>query len=133
MSDKTIIIYAGDIIDGITVDGKLFGDNDGWPTTVNLTSDEYVYGIEFGYHFDHICASTIHTKQRNSCEKTACNPINGRNPFNNKIYGPWATDECSSRQFFKISTTLKQFLNTNSSTSSKGKILINSAMFNLQA
>ena len=50
MSDKTIIIHAGDIIDGITVDGKLFGDNDGWPTTVNLKSDEYVYGIEFGYH-----------------------------------------------------------------------------------
>ena len=50
MPDKIITIHAGDIIDGITVDGELFGVNDGWATTVNLSNDEFVYGMEFGYH-----------------------------------------------------------------------------------
>ena len=50
MRDKIITIHAGDIIDGITVDGELFGANDGWATTVNLSNDEFVYGMEFGYH-----------------------------------------------------------------------------------
>ena len=47
--DQTITIYAGDIIDGIYVDGELFGNPGGSPETFTLT-DEYVTGITFGYH-----------------------------------------------------------------------------------
>ena len=66
---------------------------------------------------DHICAFAIHTKRRNAQN------------YADKIYGPWATTplttgECSPTKFFTISTTFKQFLETNSSVSGRGKILI---------
>ena len=40
----------GVVHDGITVDGELFGDDDGCASTVDLSSDEFVHGMQFGYH-----------------------------------------------------------------------------------
>ena len=46
---KTIIIYAGDVLDGIFVDGKMFGIYGGSPHTINIASDERII-LSFGYH-----------------------------------------------------------------------------------
>ena len=45
---KTIIIYAGDVLEGIFVDGKMFGIDRG-PHTINIASDERII-LSFGYH-----------------------------------------------------------------------------------
>ena len=45
-----ITVYAGDIIDGISVDGHLFGSKGGSPFDLNLAHDEFVTNISFGHH-----------------------------------------------------------------------------------
>ena len=45
---ETIIIYAGEILEGIFVDGKMFGIDLG-PHTINIASDEPIL-LSFGYH-----------------------------------------------------------------------------------
>ena len=45
-----IVVYFGDIIDGISVDEQMFGEKDGSSTTIILNENESVTSIEFGYH-----------------------------------------------------------------------------------
>ena len=50
VTDKTIIVYYGDVIDGISVDGELFGTTATSSQTINLQGNERITGIEFGHH-----------------------------------------------------------------------------------
>ena len=52
--DRTVIVYAGDIIDGINVDGVMFGSTGGTAHTFNVRStssmQEQITDISFGHH-----------------------------------------------------------------------------------
>ena len=50
VSDTTIIVYYGDVIDGISVDGEMFGTTATSSQTINLQADEGIVAIEFGHH-----------------------------------------------------------------------------------
>ena len=45
-----IVVYAGDVIDGISVDGQMFGERGGSSTNITLSENESITSIEFGYH-----------------------------------------------------------------------------------
>ena len=57
---EKVTIHAGDIIDGISVDGELFGSNGGSPTDLNLQNNESVIALEFGYHTHRTEKTNIH-------------------------------------------------------------------------
>lgn len=48
--DSKIIVYGGDIIDGIFVDNEMFGSVGGSPYNIDLGYNEFVTSITFGYH-----------------------------------------------------------------------------------
>ena len=50
IKSQKVIVHAGDIIDGISVDGELFGNNGGSSTGLYFQNDETVTALEFGYH-----------------------------------------------------------------------------------
>ena len=50
MSDNTVIIYYGDIIDGISVDGETFGAVATTSHTITLAANEQISALEFGHH-----------------------------------------------------------------------------------
>ena len=134
-----IIVYASDIIDGISInDGgfyRLFGNDGGSPYCINLGDDEFVTGIMFGFHTHrywatwsggspnidrgHLCGLRIYTNQN--------------------IFGPFASwhSQCGKlvvqpsyvpNSMFRfnvpIQTTLESFLQTNSTISAKGMLVI---------
>ena len=49
-NSTVIVVYAGEIIDGVSVDEQMFGEKSGSPTFITLSENESVTSIEFGYH-----------------------------------------------------------------------------------
>jgi len=113
---QTIIVYAGDIIDGINVGDEMFGSATGEKISLTLV-DEVVTGLTYGYHTHsywatgsdfggHLCNFSIQTDKGS--------------------YGPWAAHhgECSSESYDTISTSLYDFLKQNGDVSGYQKLLI---------
>ena len=50
VTEKTIIVYYGHVIDGISVDGEMFGRTATKSYTINLQGNEQISSIEFGHH-----------------------------------------------------------------------------------
>ena len=54
ISNKTIlneiIVYAGDVINGIQIDKKLYGSKTGSVKKISLSENEYMIGIRYGRH-----------------------------------------------------------------------------------
>ena len=63
-------MYAGDIIDGISVDGELFGTRSGY--SVEIQTDECVTGLTFGYHTHRSGMIVIITIQDSFLDKFIC-------------------------------------------------------------
>merc|ERR1719197_675126 len=110
-SDDKITIHSGHILDGITVDGHLFGSNGGSPDEIRLSQTEYVVSLNFGYHKapywngGTLCRVTINTNQSS--------------------YGPFANDyQCEGNYNYNIPTgwSFKKFLSLKSSQTGLGKI-----------
>ena len=130
-----IIVHAGDIIDGISInDGgfyRLFGNDGGSPYCINLGDDEFVTGIMFGFH-THRYWATWSGGSRNIDRGHLCGL---RIYTNQNIFGPFASwhNQCGKLGYvpnsmfqFKvpIQTTLESFLQTNSTISAKGMLVI---------
>ena len=130
-----IIVHAGDIIDGISInDGgfyRLFGNDGGSPYCINLGDDEFVTGIMFGFH-THRYWATWSGGSRNIDRGHLCGL---RIYTNQNIFGPFASwhSQCGKLGFVPnsmfrfnvpIQTTLESFLQTNSTISAKGMLVI---------
>merc|ERR1712156_1245530 len=99
-----ITIHQGDILDGISVDGQLFGSDGGSPHQIRLALDERVRSLDYGFH-------------RHSYWKgTMCNLLINTNKT---TYGLFANDfQCGRvKEHIKIpsGSSFKQFLKANSS------------------
>ena len=45
-----IIVYAGDVIDGIQVGKKLYGSNTGSVIKIDLSENEILNAVQYGHH-----------------------------------------------------------------------------------
>jgi len=114
-SDDKITIYSrGHILDGIAVDGQLFGYYNGRSLEeIQLSQAEYVVSISYGY-------PTI-SGIRYLEEDTLCRV---RINTNRRSYGPYANDyQCAGDFRYKIPSgwSFKKFLSVKSSQTSLGK------------
>lgn len=82
--ETSITVYHGLIIDGIAVDGRLFGRQGGVPTTITLDDDEFVIKLGFGYN-------PTRWYEADDWDGYPCNLMIHTNK---RAYGPWSTEEC---------------------------------------
>jgi len=117
-----IIVHAGDIIDGISIyDGdfyRLFGNDGGSPYCINLADDEFVTSLMFGFHTHSYWAIWDGKYGGHLCELKIVT--------NQNTFGPFASwhSQCGNMESVQIKTTLESFLQTKSTISSKGMLLI---------
>ena len=116
-----IIVHAGDIIDGISTNGELFGNDGGSPYCINLGDDEIVTSLIFGYNTQSYWALSNEKSRRHSGHLCDLRIVTNQNTF-----GPFASwhGQCSILNAVKIQTGLESFLRTNGSISRKGMLLI---------
>ena len=118
-----IIVHAGDIIDGISINDPYgnddtFGNDGGSPYCINLSNDEIVTSLVFGYHTHSWWATWNEKYDGHLCDFQI---VTNRNTF-----GPFASwhGQCGNHTAIQIETTLKLFLQSESAISSKGMLLI---------
>ena len=117
-----IIVHAGDIIDGISIKDegfyRLFGNDGGSPYCINLGDDEFVTALMFGHHTHSYWATWDWKYGGHLCEL--------RIVTNQNTFGPFASwhSQCGNMDGVQIQITLESFLQTNSTISAKGMLVI---------
>ena len=116
-----IIVHAGDIIDGISVNDELFGNDGGSPYCINLGDDEIVTSLIFGHHTHSYWALAYEKSRRYSGHLCDLKIVTNQNTFG--PFGSWH-GQCSNLNAVQIQTGLESFLRKNGSISRKGMLLI---------